>query len=138
MSNVYPQNLSQLKKWLKPGSKMEVILNIYKPNYVGLIRDVAEVQTNGIWFINPDKSNGKLWLAFEKASKYKFTEDKMSIVESLYTPTEQNQLKTYADKLDIVKSITERVSNRKFQLIKDGAKFIDENNYICLEYRFIN
>jgi hypothetical protein len=138
MSNLYPQNLSQFKKWLKPGNKIEVLLNIYKPEFIGLVRDVAEVQTNGVWFVNPDKTKGNLWLSFEKASKYKFNGDVVSIMENLYSSTERDQLKIHADKQDVVDSITKRIADRKSNLIKDGAKFIDDDTYICIEYRFID
>lgn len=137
MSNVYPQNLSQFKKWLKPGSKMEVLLNIYKPEFIGLVREVAEIQSNGVWFVNPDKPTSNLWLAFEKASKYKFSDDVVSIMENLYSSSERDQLKKHADKPDIIESITKRIADRKAILIKDGAKFIDDDTYICIEYRFI-
>ncbi len=137
MSNVYPQNLSQLKKWLKPGSKMEVLLNIYKPEFIGLVREVSEVQTNGVWFVNPDKTKSNLWLAFEKASKYKFSGDVVSIMEDIYSSSERDQLKKHADKPDVIESITKRITDRKAILIKDGAKFIDDDTYICIEYRFI-
>lgn len=137
MSNLYPENLSQFKKWLKPGSKMEVILNIYKPEFIGLIKEVSKVQSNGIYFKNTDKSKGDLWLAYEKSSNYKFNGDIVSIIANLYSHSDREQLRKFANQSDITDIINKKITDRKNILIKDGAKFIDDDNYICIEYRFI-
>ena len=81
MNTVEVKNLSHLKKLLHIGAVFKTVSHAYHPDYVGLLRVVTAVQTNGVYSKIKDQPNhfcsncnhGKgLFTDFEKASRYIF------------------------------------------------------------------
>lgn len=73
-----PQNLTQLKKYLKPGMKLWWFMKV--PNgwsQVNVGRPIAKVQNNGISL--KTERGTESWLYWPKASNFKFTKDGFSM-----------------------------------------------------------
>lgn len=67
------KNLSQFKKWLQKGNKIQFVENTIKPEMAnGQIREVNKVQTNSFTTLVNGKDS---WLDFPKAKEIKFNED---------------------------------------------------------------
>lgn len=67
------KNLSQLKKGIKVGDKLEIMYNAYKDCNIGSKRTVSKVQTNAV---NTEKTDGgHSWIYFQKAKEMRFNED---------------------------------------------------------------
>ncbi|MGV2887573.1 hypothetical protein [Paenibacillus taichungensis] len=67
------KNLSQLKKGLQVGMKFELTNKI--KDFVH-VREVVDVQTNGFYATGDDVQGRKQWVAYPKAGKCEFLEDK--------------------------------------------------------------
>ena len=78
------ENLSQLKRALKDRHKFQIIEHRNCPNFIGDVREVNVMQTNGIYSrsaLNPhstlnSQNQGKgSWLDFGEAKEWTFTGD---------------------------------------------------------------
>lgn len=70
---MFVKNLSQLKKWARVGSEIELIENVLKPQNEKELRVIEIVQTNGFKTRRP--CGNESWIKFQKASKMRFNED---------------------------------------------------------------
>jgi translation initiation factor 2B subunit (eIF-2B alpha/beta/delta family) len=134
-------NLSQFKKAIKVGSKVECILNVYKPELQNTVREVVKVQTNGYYALVNDK---KSWLEYPKASDCIVKDDILYITEKFITDFEQQRVdkiknwineKTFDEEqtnrfIEELKYFNEKIEKRKQDIISNGGTFIDDNNYI--------
>lgn len=78
------KTLSQLKKDLHKGVKLECIEHNVKSDYVGLVREVNITQTNAFTLLT--EKNGAMvdsWLWYPKASMIDYEDDKFSIYEDM-------------------------------------------------------
>jgi len=67
------KNLSQFKKWLSKGNKIQFLENTMKPEMAnGQIREVNIVQTNSFTTLVGEKDS---WLEFPKAKELMFNSD---------------------------------------------------------------
>jgi len=89
MNRITVKNLAHLKRLLQKGATYRITAHSIHPKYVGLIREVNIVQTNGIYSKIKDqpehpysKSNYDkgVYTPFEKASRYIFG-DTVSVLD---------------------------------------------------------
>lgn len=75
------KTLSDLKRYLKAGTVVKMIYNCTSNNrLLNKKRKVVKVQTNGIYFVDPDDTNSrKSYLDFPKASLLEITEKSFKI-----------------------------------------------------------
>lgn len=81
MKTIPVKNLSHLKRLLHTGAEYRITAHAYHPKYIGLVRVVDKVQTNGVYSKIKDRPDhplstsnyGKgIYTPFEKASRYIF------------------------------------------------------------------
>lgn len=65
------KTLSDLKRAIKPGTRLLVVDHEYRPEFNGTIQTVTRVQGNGYYFTIGDDPK-ELWSSFAKASCYSF------------------------------------------------------------------
>lgn len=72
-----PQNLSQLKKYIQVGKLLRVSYNKNRPDWVGKIKVVVQVQTNGFYMMDgvevPDDISKKSWIEYPKSDMVAFS-----------------------------------------------------------------
>nr|WP_106780835.1 hypothetical protein [Lysinibacillus timonensis] len=67
------KNISQLKKWLGVGKRIQFLYNAHKPATAqGGIREVVKVQTNGFY---TDLNGQPMWLEYPRAKDVVFNAD---------------------------------------------------------------
>lgn len=72
-----PQNLSQLKKYIQVGKLLRVSYNKNRPDWVGKMKVVVQVQTNGFYMMDgvevPDDISKKSWIEYPKSDMVAFS-----------------------------------------------------------------
>jgi len=74
-----PQNLNQLKNYLKKGTLLRISYNRNRPNRVGAVVVVGKTQTNSFWVLDgtevPDTIDYQkaIWIEYPKSNKITFT-----------------------------------------------------------------
>jgi len=65
------KTLTELKRTLKPGTRIRCIENTYRPELNGKLRLVTRTQTNGFYWMADDAMK-ESWTPYCKASLFKF------------------------------------------------------------------
>lgn len=136
------QNLNQFKKACIVGTKVEVVLNAIKPELQGTKREIIKAQTNALQMLLED--GRKTWLDIPKARECVIKDDVLFITDSLISKSNQGYISRLTEDIESsetseenrnklkerLNKVYEEIESEKTQLIKNGAEFLDENNYI--------